>query len=60
MSTRTDEILRRARLTNLAQAGTSIQGAEQIARFARSAADTADLALMHANNEAKLAAREQR
>jgi len=45
-------------MTDLANdAGTDIQGAQQIWKFARSAADTTDLALMIADNELKLAER---
>lgn len=47
-------------MDHAAETGTGILLTQEIARFARHAADTADLALMHANNEAKLAERDAR
>lgn len=46
-------------LDALTARGTSIEGAADIARFARAAAEQADTALMVANNELKLAQRDQ-
>jgi len=47
-----------ADMTALADTDNDVLGSNQIASFARSAADTADTALMVASNEANLAERE--